>query len=257
MTKLIDAMKAVNDLNRSHGVTQRGGKKYTEVYVRVEQFRMAFGETLGIDTNILVDDGKRVVIKATVTKDGMTIGSGMAEEIRGSTNVNKTSAIENCETSAIGRALASLGLHGGSYASANEIAAVQRKEQAQQEQAQTPATKPQPDPSVTVTVPSGQPDHTPQVSVHPLDPEEPQTTEMKPWQAYYHNGQQAGPAYDKSEEYRERLIALFRKYQTDGRSQAQLDQLWQANFNLIDQLGENDMMQVQAKFEAQKKMAKQ
>jgi hypothetical protein len=243
MTKLIDAMKAVNDLNRSHGVTQRGGKKYTEVYVRVEQFRMAFGETLGIDTNILVDDGKRVVIKATVTKDGMTIGSGMAEEIRGSTNVNKTSAIENCETSAIGRALASLGLHGGSYASANEIAAVQRKEQAQQEQAQTPATKPQP----------AQPD----VSVHPLEPEEPQTTEMKPWQAYYHNGQQAGPAYDKSEDYRERLIALFRKYQTDGRSQVQLDQLWQANFNLIDQLGENDMMQVQAKFEAQKKMAKQ
>lgn len=242
MTKLIDAMKAVNDLNRSHGVTQRGGKKYTEVYVRVEQFRMAFGETLGIDTNILVDDGKRVVIKATVTKDGMVIGSGMAEEIRGSTNVNKTSAIENCETSAIGRALASLGLHGGSYASANEIAAVQRKEQAQQEQAQTQATKPKSEPSV---------------SVHPLEPEESQTTDMKPWQAYYHNGQQAGPAYDKAEDYRERLIGLFRKYQTDGRSQAQLDQLWQANFNLIDQLGENDMMQVQAKFEAQKKMAKQ
>jgi hypothetical protein len=97
----------------------------------------------------------------------------------------------------------------------------------------------------------------PDVSVQPLEPEEPQTTDMKPWQAYYHNGQQAGPAYDKSEDYRERLIGLFRKYQTDGRSQAQLDQLWQANFNLIDQLGENDMMQVQAKFEAQKKMAKQ
>ena len=119
------------------------------------------------------------------------------------------------------------------------------------------ATKPKSSPSVSVTVPSGQGDSTPQVSVHPLDPEEPQTTDMKPWQAYYHNGQQAGPAYDKPEEYRERLIALFRKYQTDGRSQAQLDQLWQANFNLIDQLGENDMMQVQAKFEAQKKMAKQ
>ena len=249
MTKLIDAMKAVNDLNRSHGVTQRGGKKYTEVYVRVEQFRMAFGETLGIDTNILVDDGKRVVIKATVTKDGMIIGSGMAEEIRGSTNVNKTSAIENCETSAIGRALASLGLHGGSYASANEIAAVQRKEQAQQEQSQTPATKPLPNTKKST--------QNPDVSVHPLEPEQTQATELKPWQAYYHNGQQAGPAYDKAEDYRERLIALFRKYQTDGRSQAQLDQLWQANFNLIDQLGENDMMQVQAKFEAQKKMAKQ
>lgn len=107
----------------------------------------------------------------------------------------------------------------------------------------TRATKPQPK----------QPD----VSVHPLEPDQPQVTQHKPWQAYYHNGQQAGPAYDKSEDYRERLIALFRKYQTDGRSQAQLDQLWQANLNLIDQLGENDMMQVQSKFEAQKKMAKQ
>ena len=111
------------------------------------------------------------------------------------------------------------------------------------------ATKPLPNTKKTT--------QNPDVSVHPLEPEQTQTNELKPWQAYYHNGQQAGPAYDKAEEYRERLIALFRKYQTDGRSKAQLDQLWQANFNLIDQLGEGDMMQVQAKFEAQKKMAKQ
>ncbi|MGA0427255.1 MAG: hypothetical protein ACO3OM_14090, partial [Alphaproteobacteria bacterium] len=96
MSNLIDAMKAVNDLNRTHGVTQRGGKKYTEVFVRVEQFRVAFGESMGIDTEILVDDGKRVVVKAIVTHNGQTIGSGMAEEIRGSSNVNKTSALENC-----------------------------------------------------------------------------------------------------------------------------------------------------------------
>ena len=115
-------------------------------------------------------------------------------------------------------------------------------------------------PDVTAQQPAPKkdpPQKNPDISVHPLEPEESQTTDMKPWQAYYHNGQQAGPAYDKPEEYRERLIGLFRKYQTDGRSQTQLDQLWQANFNLIDQLGENDMMQVQAKFEAQKKMAKQ
>jgi len=41
--------------------------------------------------------------------------------------VNTTSALENAETSAIGRALASLGLAGGEYASANEMDAVQRK----------------------------------------------------------------------------------------------------------------------------------
>jgi hypothetical protein len=139
MTDLIKAMAEVNDLNRTHGVTQRGGKKYTEVFVRVEAFRKAFGTDMGIETNIVDDNGQRVIVQAVIkNKDGMIIGSGYAEEIRGSSNVNKTSAIENCETSAIGRALASIGLHGGSYASANELVAAKRKEQAIDEtQAQT------------------------------------------------------------------------------------------------------------------------
>jgi hypothetical protein len=139
MTDLIKAMAEVNDLNRTHGVTQRGGKKYTEVFVRVEAFRKAFGTDMGIETNVVDDNGQRVIVQAVIkNKDGMIIGSGYAEEIRGSSNVNKTSAIENCETSAIGRALASIGLHGGSYASANELVAAKRKEQAIDEtQAQT------------------------------------------------------------------------------------------------------------------------
>ena len=131
MKELINAMAEVNDLNRSHGVTQRGGKKYTEVFVRVEAFRKAFGTDLGIDTNIIVDDGQRVVVQAKVIdKTGAIIGSGIAEEIRGSSNVNRTSAIENGETSAIGRALSSLGLHGGSYASSFEIDVAQHNDQA-------------------------------------------------------------------------------------------------------------------------------
>ena len=132
MDKLIEAMKLINDLNRTHGIVQRGGKKYTEVSVRIEAFRQVFGTELGINTDVLIDDGKRVVVKATIqTSSGHVIGSGMAEEIRGSSNVNKTSALENCETSAIGRALAAIGLHGGTYASANEMASVGRKEEAQ------------------------------------------------------------------------------------------------------------------------------
>ena len=141
MSELQKAMAEVNDLNRTHGVTQRGGKKYTEVFVRVEAFRKAFGTDHGINTEILTDDGKRVVVKASITNNaGMVVGSGMAEEIRGQGNVNKTSALENGETSAIGRALASLGLHGGSYASLNEIDAVQRKTQAMAQPA--PAAQP-------------------------------------------------------------------------------------------------------------------
>lgn len=145
MNELITAMSEVNDLNRTHGVVQRGGKKYTEVFVRVEAFRKAFGTSLGINTEILVDDGTRVVIKATVTNEtGMIIGSGFAEEIRGQGNVNKTSALENGETSAIGRALASLGLHGGAYASINELDAVNRKQQAMAQPVQQPAPQPAP-----------------------------------------------------------------------------------------------------------------
>ena len=121
--RLINAMNEINIKNQTHGVTQRGGKKYTEVYVRVEEFRKAFGTELGIQTEILKDDGDLIQVKANIIdkNNNAVLGSGLAEEVRGSSNVNKTSALENCETSAIGRALASLGLHGGQYASANEI----------------------------------------------------------------------------------------------------------------------------------------
>lgn len=128
--KLIEAMNEINDANQTKGINF-SGKKYTVVSNRVEIFRKAFGTDLGIKTEIILNDGKFVLVKATIEdKDGHVIGSGLAEEVRGSSNVNTTSAVENCETSAIGRALASLGLHGGTYASLNEMDAVERKKEA-------------------------------------------------------------------------------------------------------------------------------
>ena len=92
---------------------------------------MVFGGEYGIDTDIIHNDGQTVVVKATVKdKDGFIVGSGLAEEIRGSSQITRTSAVEVCETSAIGRALASMGMHGGQYASANEMEGVKRKEAA-------------------------------------------------------------------------------------------------------------------------------
>jgi len=130
--KLIEAM---NEINNAKGINF-SGKKYTVVSNRVEIFRKSFGIELGIKTEIILNDGKFVIVKAIIEdKDGHVVGSGFAEEVRGSSNVNKTSALENCETSAIGRALASLGLHGGTYASLNEIDAVKRKEKALEEKA--------------------------------------------------------------------------------------------------------------------------
>ena len=137
MSELKNVMAAVNDINQSHGVTQKGGKKYTEISKRVEAFRTHFGLKYGITTNIIVDDGVRVLIKAQVydlTNSTIPVGEGYAEELRGvghfakgdKRNVNTGAAIENCETSAIGRALASLGLHGGQYATVDEIKKVNR-----------------------------------------------------------------------------------------------------------------------------------
>ena len=128
--KLIEAMNEINDANQTKGINF-SGKKYTVVSNRVEIFRKAFGTELGIKTEIILNDGKFVIVRATIEdKDGHVVGSGFAEEVRGSSNVNTTSAVENCETSAIGRALASLGLHGGTYASLNEMDAVERKKEA-------------------------------------------------------------------------------------------------------------------------------
>tara|TARA_R100000388_G_scaffold63836_1_gene46571 strand:- start:929 stop:1507 length:579 start_codon:yes stop_codon:yes gene_type:complete len=84
-----------------------------------------------IDTEILADDGKRVLMVAFVKdNDGRVVGKGYAEEIRNVGPVNRTSAIENCETSAIGRALANIGLAGNEYASAFEMGNIENKEKA-------------------------------------------------------------------------------------------------------------------------------
>ena len=128
MSNLAKTMDTIADLHKSHGVKQKGGKLYTQVVHRMEAFRRIHGTDFGLDTEILVNDGQKVVIKAIITdKNSHIIGAGMAEEIRGQGLVNTTSALENAETSAIGRALASLGLAGGEYASANEMDAVERK----------------------------------------------------------------------------------------------------------------------------------
>ena len=134
MTNLNKTMDAVAELHKSHGVRQKGGKLYTQVVHRMEAFRKQHGTEFGVDTAILVNDGQKVVVKAIITdKDSRIVGAGMAEEIRGQGLVNTTSALENAETSAIGRALASLGLAGGEYASANEMDAVVRKTDAVKE----------------------------------------------------------------------------------------------------------------------------
>jgi hypothetical protein len=135
-------MQRVSELHDTHGIPQRGGKVYTQVVHRMQALREHYGLEIGVDTQLILDDGQRVVMKAVITdNEGNILGSGFAEEIRGQGNVNKTSAIENCETSAVGRALASIGLSGGEYASMNELDGVSRKTEAKASNA--PVANPQ------------------------------------------------------------------------------------------------------------------
>ena len=80
------------------------------------------------------------IFKATIYKkndDANPISTGHAHEVIGASQINKTSALEVCETSAVGRALALAGYHGSQIASAEEIT------RAKQRQAE-PALEPRP-----------------------------------------------------------------------------------------------------------------
>ena len=81
------------------------GKDYAEVPQRIKAFRSLFPNG-AIETSIISNDNQMVVMKATVRdEEGHVLGEGHAYEKESSSFINKTSYIENCETSAVGRAL--------------------------------------------------------------------------------------------------------------------------------------------------------
>ena len=98
------------------------GKQYVEVKERVKYFREHFKDW-ALTSEILELTDTRCVIKSTVLNDkDRVIATGIAYEILGSSHINKTSFVENCETSSNGRALANLGIMiETSIASADEI----------------------------------------------------------------------------------------------------------------------------------------
>lgn len=113
-----DDIKKVNETLRTLDVK---GKAYVEVNERIKAFRMLFPEGT-IETEILSLMDGVVTMKATVSVDGKVLGVGHAQEKEESSFINKTSFVENCETSAVGRALGMLGIGiDTSVASAEEV----------------------------------------------------------------------------------------------------------------------------------------
>ena len=109
------------------------GKAYTTVTNRITIFRRYFSD-YSIVTDVLQNDDIKVVVQTKITTpSGVIIATGLAEEFRGKNIINTTSALENAETSSIGRALACLSLGGSEYASANEVEnAISQQEQMKQ-----------------------------------------------------------------------------------------------------------------------------
>jgi|13_taG_2_1085334.scaffolds.fasta_scaffold23482_3 hypothetical protein len=86
------------------------GKAYVEVNTRIKYFRENY-KHWSLESEIIKIDSESVLIKATIKNDlGRVISTGLAYETKDSSFINKTSHIENCETSAWGRALGNLGI---------------------------------------------------------------------------------------------------------------------------------------------------
>tara|TARA_R100000781_G_scaffold69343_1_gene43623 strand:+ start:763 stop:1419 length:657 start_codon:yes stop_codon:yes gene_type:complete len=110
--------------DKSKGEVEIHGKIYLTVARRIDDFRKS-EEFRGwsIETELVSAEDSMVVMKSTIRDgDGKVAATGYAEENRSFGKINKTSALENAETSAVGRALAFLGLGGSEIASADEVA---------------------------------------------------------------------------------------------------------------------------------------
>ena len=117
------------DIAKANGTiktTDIKGKDYAEVNQRIKAFRMVF--PLGfIRTLMLSNENGVCVFRASVgyidaSGNPCEIGTGTAYEREDSSFINKTSYIENCETSAVGRALGMAGFGiDTSVASAEEV----------------------------------------------------------------------------------------------------------------------------------------
>lgn len=130
------------------------GKEYVEVNQRIKYLAFEFDGEYSIETEYdYFPERKMWVVKARLTmhQDGITeVYTGLAQEVESDNwkDVNHTSALENCETSAVGRACAMAGIGiDTSIASADEIhKAINRQERTKSNDPQPKAEKPKPTP---------------------------------------------------------------------------------------------------------------
>ena len=115
-----ESLLKVNEKLKSLDVKGRG---YVQVSERVKGFRELYPNGR-IETEIVdLTDGVVTMKSYIYDDDGKLLATGYAQEKESSSYINKTSFIENAETSAVGRALGWCGIGvDGSMASAEEVA---------------------------------------------------------------------------------------------------------------------------------------
>lgn len=118
-----DIISTINDFKRSKNGSMINihGKEYAQVSHRIAVARRNLGAKLQILTEIISIDKDTVVMKASGLIGEKVIATGHAEEKRTASRINQTSALENCETSAVGRMLAFIGITNDQIASAEEV----------------------------------------------------------------------------------------------------------------------------------------
>lgn len=112
----------IKKANETIATTNIKGKDYAEVNQRIKAFRMVYPTGL-INTELVSNENGICIFRASVfDEDRNLLATGTAYEKENSSFINKTSYIENCETSAIGRALGIAGFGiDTSIASAEEV----------------------------------------------------------------------------------------------------------------------------------------
>ena len=129
-------IKAISEYKKHSGNddVKIHGKSYQLVSTRLAYARRVLGTMLDLKTSIIHHDDKKVIVQVDAYICDRHISTGISEEYRSFSKINNTSALENAETSAVGRALAFLGFASDSVASAEEVSlAIEQQDRQLQE----------------------------------------------------------------------------------------------------------------------------
>ena len=124
--KLDNVRESISKAAIGKGLVDIKGKTYSTVGLRLNKLREHFGVSISIISKIIENTNEKVCVEAQIfllTENGrVLLSNGFAEKRRALNFITKSACLEFCQTTAIGRACATLGIIGDhNIASAEEI----------------------------------------------------------------------------------------------------------------------------------------